>query len=197
MSEICALYDRIAKDYDRYRSKALMEAAYLERVLSGLHEGAAVLDLGCGSGEPIARFFIERGCQVTGVDAAPAMLELCRTRFPNATWIEQDMRTLDLGRRFNAIIAWDSFFHLDANDQRCMFDVFARHSASRAWLLFTSGPRAGIAIGDLYGEKLFHASLDAEEYEHLLRVHGFVVVLHCVEDPACGRHTVWLARRAV
>lgn len=196
MSDVSSLYDRIARDYDRDRNKALMEAAYLDRVLSGLQTRATVLDLGCGSGEPIARFFIEQGCQVTGVDAAPAMLELCRARFPDTAWIRQDMRSLDLGRRFDAIVAWDSFFHLDADDQRCMFEVFARHSASRGWLLFTSGPRAGIAVGDLYGQELFHASLDAEEYEHLLSIHGFLVVLHRVEDPACGKHTVWLARRA-
>jgi SAM-dependent methyltransferase len=33
-------------------------------------EELSVLDLGCGTGQPIARFFIEKGCAVTGIDVA-------------------------------------------------------------------------------------------------------------------------------
>jgi SAM-dependent methyltransferase len=194
MTEVYALYDRIAKDFDRDRSRSLMEAAYLREVLSRLDRGACILDLGCGSAEPIARFFIDNGCQLTGVDAAPAMIALCRARFPAASWLVQDMRTLALDQRFDAILAWDSFFHLSADDQRRMFPIFEAHIAPRGLLLFTSGPCAGVAIGDLYGHALFHASLDAEEYEQLLTRHGFDVLLHRVEDPDCGRHTVWLVQ---
>jgi hypothetical protein len=104
------------------------------------------------------------------------------------------MRSIALRRRFDAIIAWDSFFHLPASDQRRMFPVFERHIARHGLLLFTSGPRAGTAIGSIHGRELFHASLDAEEYESLLISHGFEVLLHRVEDPECGEHTVWLAR---
>ena len=79
------------------------------------------------------------------------------------------MRSLALAKRFDAIVAWDSFFHLCADDQRAMFPVFAKHIAPRGLLLFTSGPSAGIAVGEIYGHELFHASLDAEEYERLRR----------------------------
>ena len=71
------------------------------------------------------------------------------------------------------------------------------HIAPRGLLLFTSGPGAGVAIGELFGNALFHASLDTEEYEQLLARHGFDVLLHRVEDPDCGRHTVWLAQHRV
>jgi hypothetical protein len=106
------------------------------------------------------------------------------------------MRGLDLGRRFDALIAWDSFFHLEHDDQRAMFAVFARHAAPGALLLFTSGPRAGVAMGEIHGHALYHASLDAAEYRTLLSAQGFEVLLHRVEDPDCGGHTVWLAQTA-
>jgi SAM-dependent methyltransferase len=195
MTEVHELYQRVARDYDRDRSRSLMEARYLGDVLSRLDGRTRILDLGCGGAEPIARFFIDNGCQLTGVDAAPAMIALCRARFPAVTWLVQDMRTLALNQRFDAIVAWDSFFHLGADDQRGMFPIFEQHIAPQGLLLFTTGPRAGVAIGDLYGHALFHASLDAEEYEQLLTRHGFAVVLHRVEDPDCGRHTVWLAQQ--
>jgi hypothetical protein len=68
--------------------------------------------------------------------------------------------------------------------------------APRGLLLFTSGPSHGEAIGNLYGRPLYHASLDAEEYRSLLDANGFEVLRHTVEDPECGRHTVWLAQAA-
>jgi SAM-dependent methyltransferase len=188
------LYDAVARDFDRDRSRGLMERRYLEEIRGRLGGAGEILDLGCGMGEPIARYFIEAGHRVTGVDAAPAMLALCRERFPAQAWVLHDMRTLALGRRFAAIIAWDSFFHLTQQDQRSMFPVFARHAATGALLLFTSGPAAGVAMGGMYRHELHHASLDAAEYRELLAANGFSVLLHEVEDPACGLHTVWLAQ---
>jgi SAM-dependent methyltransferase len=192
--DIARLYDAVARDFDRDRSRGLMERRYLEEIRTRLVGEGDILDLGCGMGEPIARYFIEAGHRVTGVDAAPAMLALARDRFPDQQWLRHDMRTLDLGRRFAAIVAWDSFFHLSPEDQRTMFPVFAKHAASGALLLFTSGAAAGVAIGEIYGRTLYHASLDAVEYRELLAANSFSVLLHEVEDPACGRHTVWLAQ---
>ena len=166
MTDVWRFYERLADTWDRDRGipGRLMERPYLDRSHRGSSRVRGVLDLGCGSGEPIARYFIERGYDVTGVDAAPAMIALCRKRFPSCTWIEADMRTLALGRRFDAIIAWDSFFHLDQDEQRAMFPVFQHHIEPGGMLLFTSGPEAGAAIGSMYGEDLFHASLAPDEY---------------------------------
>ncbi len=123
------------------------------------------------------------------------MIALCRENFPERQWFVADMRTLDLGRCFEGIMAWDSFFHLSFDDQRAMFPVFRAHAAPGAPLLFTSGPRHGEAIGKLRGEPLYHASLDPDEYRALLAANDFAVVAERMEDPECGGHSVWLARR--
>jgi hypothetical protein len=60
--------------------------------------------------------------------------------------------------------------------------------------MFTSGPSRGEAIGSFRGEPLYHASLDETEYRSLLDSSGFDVMSHVVEDPTCGRHTIWLAQ---
>lgn len=193
MSEVLHLYEQFAARFDEVRSRGLMERSWLEAFRARLSPGTGVLDLGCGSGEPIARYLIEAGFRVTGVDGARAMIELCRARFPRMDWIHADMRGLDLGRRYGGIVAWDSFFHLTADEQRAMFPLFARHAAPGAPLLFTSGPEAGIAVGDFFGSPLYHASLDTGEYRELLQRNGFDVLQHRVADPECGGHTVWLA----
>lgn len=191
---IVDLYERHAATYDGLRGKTLMEAPWLTRFRGLLAPGATILDIGCGTAEPIARHLIAHGHIVTGVDSAPAMIALCRSRFPESEWHVSDMRRLTLCRRFDGLIAWDSFFHLTPEDQRGMFKVFANHAAPGAALLFTSGPAHGEAIGSFEGEPLYHGSLDQQEYRALLAENGFAMIDHVVEDPSCGGHTIWLAR---
>lgn len=193
--DIMGLYERHAQAFDRQRGRDLFERGWLDRFFAAIGGERSVLDLGCGSGEPLAGYLVASGCAVTGVDSAPTLVGLCAERYPGQQWLVADMRRLDLGRAFGGILAWDSFFHLAADDQRAMFKVFAAHARKGTALMFTSGPAHGEAIGTFEGEPLYHASLDAAEYEALLAAEGFHVLDHVVEDPSCGGHTVWLARR--
>lgn len=192
---IIDLYERHARDYDRDRWRLLQERHWLDRFLALVPPSGTVLDIGCGMAEPIARHIVELGFHVVGVDSSPTMIELARGRFPDERWLVADMRTLALGRRFDGVLAWDSFFHLHMDDQRAMFPRFAEHAGPGAPLLFTSGTSEGEAIGTYHGEPLYHASLEPAEYEALLAANGFVVRAHREEDPECGGHTVWLAQR--
>jgi SAM-dependent methyltransferase len=192
---IVDLYERHARSWDKDRGRSLFEKPWLDRFLALLPPHGSILDIGCGSAEPIARYLIERDRDVVGVDSSATLVGICKERFPSHGWIVADMRSLDLNRTFNGLLAWDSFFHLRAEDQRRMFPIFRRHAAPRAALMFTSGPAHGEAIGTYRGEKLYHASLDPEEYRLLLDANGFGVVSHVAEDPDCGGHTVWLAQR--
>lgn len=191
---ITNLFERHARDFDRDRGRSLQEKAWLDRFLNHVQPSGVVLDIGCGMGEPIARYILKAGFRVVGVDSSPSMIEMCRARFPASEWIAADMRQLMLGRRFDGLLAWDSFFHLDMDDQRAMFPRFAAHAAPSAPLMFTTGPSQGEAIGSYAGEPLYHASLDPAEYEDLLLANGFVVLSHLADDPDCGEHTVWLTQ---
>jgi len=192
---VAATYARIATRFDARRTRSLFERGWLERFLAALPDEPQVLDLGCGAGEPIARYLIDRGCRLTGVDVAPAMIARCRRRFPAHAWRVGDMRDLALARRFDGLVGWDSFFHLDPRGQRRAVAAFARHARPGAALLFTSGPAAGEAIGRAADAPIYHASLEPEDYRALLARHGFEVVAHTPNDPTCDFHTVWLARR--
>lgn len=154
----------------------------------------SVLDCGCGAGEPIARYLSDCGHPITGVDSSVTMVRMFLERLPKQQAMVADMRTLGLSKTFDAILAWDSFFHLDHDAQRRMFPIFRRHAASGAALMFTSGPSHGEVIGQLEGEPLYHASLDAAEYRRLLEEQGFKVVDHREKDQNCFGRTVWLAQ---
>ena len=162
MTEMVMLYCRLAQleapffarraRRNRYRAlyAAEWEAArrgspwndrvWHEAFAQELNSGSSVLDLGCGAGDPVARYLVEHGLRVTGVDSSPEMIALARDRLPEQKWIVADMRQLQLGRRFDGILAWDSYFHLAHEAQRAMFAVFDAHASDNAVLMFNTGP---------------------------------------------------------
>jgi SAM-dependent methyltransferase len=190
-------YERhaLAWDADR-RAAAWIDRPWIDRFVDLLAPGAAVLDLGCGGGAPVAAHMVARGLRVTGVDSSSTLISLCRSRLPGEEWIVADMRTLALHRRFAGILAWDSFFHLHHDDQRAMFAVFADHAAAGGILMFNAGFSHGEAVGEYRGDPLYHASLDPCEYAGLLAGFGFELIEHSVGDPAKGGRIAWLARAA-
>jgi cyclopropane fatty-acyl-phospholipid synthase-like methyltransferase len=194
---IVSLYEENAAVWDRMRGRGLHERPWLDLFLARVRPGGTILDIGCGMGEPIARYLIERGFRVTGVDSAPSLIAMCEERFPARQWCVADVRSLALGRRFDGLIAWHSaFLHLSPEDQEPLFARLAAHAAPGAALLFTSGPDRGEEIGEWLGEPLYHGSLAPEEYCGLLEANGFRDVVHRQRDPDCGSATVWLASLA-
>jgi SAM-dependent methyltransferase len=187
------VYERNAEGWDRSRGRKLIERAWLDRFLALVPTGASLLDLGCGAGEPVARYFIERDYEVTGVDFAEPMLAIARDRFPQARWVHADMRDLDLDRQFDGIVGWDSFFHLTREEQRAVIPILARHLRPSGALLLTVGPSDGEVTGTVEGETVYHASLALDEYAELLDRAGLAIIDFVAEDPTCDFHSVLLA----
>src|SRR6185503_10941179 len=78
--------------------------------------GGPVLDLACGTGR-VAFPLAQAGFDVTGVDRAPAMLEVARTKLrasplKNLRFVRGNMARFSLGRRFRlTIVAYRAFQH--------------------------------------------------------------------------------------
>ncbi len=194
--DVIDLYTRHADAWDAARgAEVRIEGTWLSRLADSLPPGGRVLDLGCGTGQPLGAWLLDRGFAVTGVDASAPAVERAHRRLPAGTWLCADMRGLDLGQTFDGLLAWDSLFHLTPDDQRALFPVFGAHAAPGARLMFTSGPEAGTATGVFGGDPLHHASLSPAEYRDLLARQDFEVLQFTPEDPDCGGHSVWLARR--
>jgi SAM-dependent methyltransferase len=192
------IYQANAALWVEMRGRALFEQPWLDRFLSNMPLGGQdVLDLGCGSGHPIAGYLIDKGCRITGVDGASALIGIARESFPEHTWLTADMRSLPPLGAFHGIVAWHSLFHLKPEDQRMMFGAFKRLSLPGAALMFTSGTEFGERIGSFGGQPLYHGSLDSAEYRHLLWSNDFDVVQHIEDDSTCGGATIWLARKMI
>jgi ubiquinone/menaquinone biosynthesis C-methylase UbiE len=150
------IYDELAPAYEAGRVAFDMTPvfdAFYRRLPSA---GGHVLDLGCGSGEPMARLFIERGWQATGVDFAPAMLALAAQRVPKMNRIQADMREVELPEAsFDAAMLIYSLFHLPRDEHPALFAKLLRSLRPGGRLLFTYATKEYTGRDEFDGDKEF------------------------------------------
>lgn len=187
------VYEENAIAFDQKRSKICFEKKWLNFFATQL-TGKKVLDVGCGSAEPISKYLIDQGFQVTGIDFSKNMIDLARSRYPKNEWCVEDMRDFSIGKKYNSIIAWNSFFHLNEEGQRMAMSRFRHHLESKGFLMMTVGPARGEVLGEVNGEVVYHFSMNPEEYENELKTLGFGEFHITPEDPECLGHTILTAR---
>lgn len=136
-SELVALYDRL--------NPLGADSDYFIAACEPIPQ--AILDLGCGTGL-LTKALALRGHHVTGIDPAAAMLEIARQpALPNARWICADARQLDLGHRFDRVVASGHVFQvfLDAADRLAFLRTASRHLKPEGRLIFDSRNPAAAA----------------------------------------------------
>jgi 2-polyprenyl-3-methyl-5-hydroxy-6-metoxy-1,4-benzoquinol methylase len=74
----------------------------LARAVAGPDRTPTVLDAGCGMGR-VGAELARRGCHVVGVDLDADLLAYARRDHPDIEWVEADLSTFDLGRRFDVV----------------------------------------------------------------------------------------------
>lgn len=127
MSEFASTYDTLAPRYDGW-SEAIMpdvRAAWARQIEVVVSEGERVVELGCGTGVPVAKWLAAR-YEYTGVDASPGMLAEARRHVPTATFVQADMETVTFEPgSLGAVIAFSSIIHVPRDRHADLFDAIA------------------------------------------------------------------------
>lgn len=102
------------------------EAAYYRDLLVGATNPAAtLLELGSGGGNNASHLKATFRCTLT--DLSPRMLEQSRSINPECEHVPGDMRTLRLGREFDAVLLHDAVMYLTTEEE-------LRAAIETAWL---------------------------------------------------------------
>ncbi|WP_114393649.1 class I SAM-dependent methyltransferase [Oleisolibacter albus] len=130
-----------------------------------------IVDVGCGSGVPIAQALIEDGFQVFGIDASPTLIAAFRSRFPTApSACEPAQDSAFFHRTFDAALAVGLLFLLAEKDQRAVIRRVAKALGPGGRFLF-SAPREICQWRDsLTGRR--SRSLGVQEYKRALQASG-------------------------
>ncbi|MDB5296663.1 MAG: methyltransferase type 12 [Phycisphaerales bacterium] len=185
-------YDEIADAWDAARAVLRpKEAGYLDLLLAAAPAGSRVLDLGCGTGRPIAERVAALGYHVVGVDRSPALLARARRHVPAGKWVEADLLAADPPGPFAAAVCWDALFHLPRARHRAVVDKVYRLLAPGGRFMLSSGGSATDlpAFTDtMFGHTFFYDAFPVDETVRLVRDAGFEVLIAELADlPDGGR----------
>ena len=118
---------------DEYRE----EAAFFARVLKESCNPAprTLLELGSGGGNNASH--LKSHFKMTLVDVSPQMLAVSRALNPDCEHLEGDIRTLRLGRTFDAVFIHDSVCHMTTEeDLRALMETSYEHCRPGGVALF-------------------------------------------------------------
>lgn len=192
-------YDRIANEWhstprgNDYIKRLL---GYVDKVLEDVPAGARVLDLGCGTGEPVASYMTQHGYRVVGVDESEAMLKHARTAVPAAEFIQSDMIDIQFTGTFAAAVAWDSIFHVDRKHHAAIFSKLSNALDPGGRLLLSTGATGSEGFtSEMYGHEFFYSGHTPEVTRGILEAAGFEIDLWELDDPSSRGHIAVIARK--
>jgi ubiquinone/menaquinone biosynthesis C-methylase UbiE len=189
-------YDDIARTYHGQRGKFKSDEL-LAGFSSLLPAGGDVLDVGCGAGVPVARFLVDAGFKVTGVDVSSSMLELARVHVPEADFVKMDMRQLEFDADcFDGICAFYSLFHVPREEHLQILIGFNRLLRQNGILLFSSGKDAWEGTDDFHGTRMFWSNPDRELTRQLAMDAGFAVIMSEVQEHGGEQHYWVMAKKS-
>ena len=100
--------DKILAPLETYEKETLFYIDILKKSLT--KHPTTLLHLGCGAGRHDYHF--KKYFQLTGVDISEGMLDIARETNPEVEYIRADMRTVNLSRKFDAVIIPDSIMYM-------------------------------------------------------------------------------------
>lgn len=192
-TQIATAYDRIAEEYGRVRSPSV-GLKYIDMIIGMLPNQGKVLDIGCGTGIPIARRLVENGLAVHGIDVSARMISLARQNVPKATFEIADIISWSADESFDGFVAWDSLFHLVPQQHGLVIGRLLGMLKTNGVALMSFGGTKGEICSSMLGEKFYYASLAADEYMKVLSGTGCEIVL-LEEDQPNEAHIVIVARK--
>jgi SAM-dependent methyltransferase len=198
-------YDYIAQQWHAHpKGQAYVDRvlAYVDVILDGLPAGARVLDLGCGTGRPIAQHIIARGFQLTGIDESEEMLKIATTVVPEAELVRSDMLSIEFEEKFAAAVAWDSIFHVERKHHSAIYRKLAHALEPGGKLLLSVGGSdaeddsgAEGFTSEMYGHTFFYSGYSPTVARRLLEEAGFEIEVWELDDPSSRGHIAVVARK--
>jgi cyclopropane fatty-acyl-phospholipid synthase-like methyltransferase len=195
--------DLVRRGYDACGSAYLQdlpdpERLEIHRLIHLLPEGARVLDVGCGVGEPATRMLVEGGCAVTAVDLSLEQIKLARQSLQDVVFVHADVMAASLSfpeAFFDGIIACYVISHIPRDQHAELFGRLAGWLRPGGLLLCTVG------LGDLpghvsahyHGAPMFWNHFDLPTSQSLIEAAGLLILETIIDRRASEPQPVVLA----
>lgn len=200
-------YDAISYVYrgDEEDENCRVYHGWLDELLPEVPPGAAVLELGCGNGVPVARR-LARAYALTGVDISEVQIERARKNvqaapgLPEPLLVTADMTALTFpGETFAAVLAFYALIHVPLAEQPALLRSIHGWLQPRGVLMATVGHTAWTGTEENWldgGATMYWSHSDADTYRSWLEEIGFTLRWTRFVPEGQGGHTLLLAQKS-
>ena len=188
-------YDKIADTWQEKR-EWYIEQPSIDEAISYLQLGAKILDVGCGSGKPIANYLVEKNFDVYGVDISPKLIDYAKQIIPENKLFVSDICDFSTDIKFDAIVCWFALFHIHAEHHLDVLKKFHAFLKPGGILLITfadtgcepGGTNVKIIDGhtiesEMFGERFCHSGHPASVNSELIKQAGFKIISDKIDQP--------------
>lgn len=190
-------YDLVSRAYRTDDAEEGVYSEWLDLLEQRVEPRAAVLDLGCGNGIPVARRLASR-YEVTGVDFSSMQIERARALVPAATFHCADVTRVEFaGASFAAVTCLYALIHLPLDEQLATLRSIRRWLRPGGLFMTTVGHRAWTGIERSWlgveGGDMWWSHADADTYRRWVTNAGLKIERESFIPEGTGGHTFILA----
>lgn len=185
-------YDEVTGADSKYRN-------WIDELTGLLRPGSRVLDIGCGSGVPVARALTAAGHRVTGVDISEVQITRASELVPGAEFVNADVMSLDFAPgSFDAVVSLYALIHLPLDEQPQLLARIAGWLRPGGSFLCTTGHTAWTGTEDNWldgGAPMWWSHADATTYRTWLTGAGLTVDTETFVSEGDSGHTLFRTHR--
>ncbi|WP_405163290.1 class I SAM-dependent methyltransferase [Nocardia sp. NBC_01499] len=172
-------YDVLSSRYDEAYGAETKYEVWLTELCDHIPVDGVVLDLGCGSGLPVARALTAAGRRVVGVDISAVQIDRARDLVPEAEFIRSDAADLDFpADSFDAVVCFYALIHMPLDEQFAVLNKIATWLRPGGWFVGTTGHTAWTGTDDNWlggGATMWWSQADASTYRDWLTRAGLTI----------------------
>ena len=192
-------YDALSHRYDNATNATSKYQSWTNDLITRLAPASRVLDVGCGSGVPVARALSAAGHHVVGVDISEVQISRARELVPQAEFINADAMSLDFPpESFDAVVSLYALIHLPLDEQQQLLARIATWLRPGGCFLCTTGHTAWTGTDDNWldgGAPMWWSHADTATYRSWLADAGLVVDTESFVPEGSGGHTLFWTHR--
>jgi SAM-dependent methyltransferase len=173
-------YDQAAVNYQKERSEDLLEIGLFQEFTNSCD---SILELGCGSGYPVAKYLIEQKKDYTGVDISEQQILLAKDKYQMGKFLVSDMVNYlehSSENQYDGVLVLFSLFHVPRYLHALVLQKIYLTLKPGGYLLMNTGNYAyeGTEKDWLGAEEMYWSMMSPEWYEITLKDLGFGKIVH-------------------
>lgn len=191
-------YDKVSEVYRGDYDNAEEYIHWCKRILELRPDSRTALDIGCGCGIPVCKYFSENGLKTKGIDISKRQIERARKLAPQATYICGDYLSTN-NNQYDIITAFYSIIHIDRTLHKQVFEKLYGQLGENGIAVVTVGHDEWEGYEENWlgveGAKMYWSHYSVDKYHALLNAMNFQIIFdEFIPEDSSGHNNLWIQK---